>query len=178
MATGDILTLTSDEILIMSDTIDDMIVNFGKDCLLVYPAKQIPCNNCILAPIQGGNGFRSTNTYKQGGPIPFITGNLCPVCGGRGMISQAEKTSVVKLLCRWNPADFILLPGSIEVPFSVVETEGLLTDWPRVQQSRVMIVELPIQPYIRARFELSGEPVDVNSIAQAKTFTCHWTRRG
>ncbi len=175
---GNILVLTSDEIGIMSDGIDDMIANFGKDCLLVYPGKKTPCNNCILAPTQGGTGFRSTNKYKPGGPIPFPEGTLCPVCGGQGIFALPEKTDIIKLLCRWNPADFMIITGSINVPYSVVETEGLLVDWPKVQQARIMFIELPIQPYIRARFELAGEPVDVNAIAQAKTFTCHWTRRG
>jgi hypothetical protein len=41
-----------------------------------------------------------------------------------------------------------------------------------------MIAEIPLAPIIRARFELSGEPVDTNSISEGQTFTAHWKRRG
>lgn len=177
MTIGNIITLTDEEKGIMSDAIDDMIANWGKDCKLIYPARQAPCNNCNLVQTPGG-GFRSLNTYKPGGPVPFRDGTLCPVCGGKALRTLPEVTEVIKLLCRWNPSQFILLAGNIQVPFSVVETEGYLSDWPKVQQARVIILELPIQPIIRARFELAGEGVDVNSIVQGKTFTCHWNRRG
>jgi hypothetical protein len=82
------------------------------------------------------------------------------------------------MVLRWNPSDFVLLPGNIEVPFSIVETEGWIRDLPAVLQSRVMIAEIPLAPIIRARFELSGEPVDTNSISEGQTFTAHWKRRG
>jgi hypothetical protein len=41
-----------------------------------------------------------------------------------------------------------------------------------------MIAELPIEGKLKARFELSGEPTDVNSISQGQTWTAHWKRRG
>jgi hypothetical protein len=175
MAIGNILTLTPDLVQIMADSIDDMINNFGKTCSLVFPGRgAVPCNNCVYDSMRR----RSTNVYKTGGPIPFGQGNVCPVCGGKGLIASSEHTRPIKMIMRWNPGDFTLLPGNIEVPFSIVETEGWMFDLPDVLQSRVMIAELPIEGRLKARFELSGEPTDVNSISQGQTWTAHWKRKG
>jgi hypothetical protein len=173
-----IFTLTDDEVQIMADAIDTLMENTGKNCQLIYQGRRTPCNNCNLAQTSGGT-LRSLNTYKAGGPRPFPNGSVCPVCQGTAYLALPERTENIRLLLRWNPANFMMLPGTtLEVPYSVVESEGYITDWPKVQQARVMIIELPIAPYIKARFELSGEPTDVNSIKQGYTFTCHWKRAG
>jgi hypothetical protein len=167
--------LTPDLVQIMRDGIDDIIQSFGRDCQLVFPGTGIvQCNNCVWDSMTR----KSRNIYRTGGPIPFGQGSVCPVCGGKGTITQPEQYKTIHMVLRWNPSDFVLLPGNIEVPFSIVETEGWIRDLPAVLQSRVMIAEIPLAPIIRARFELSGEPVDTNSISEGQTFTAHWKRRG
>jgi hypothetical protein len=175
MLIGTTPLLTPDLAQLMSDGIDDMLASFGKLCKLVFAGTSLQfCSNCVYDSM----AHRSTNVYKPGGPKPFGRGQICPVCNGAGTVGPAERYQDVKLICRWNPSDFILLPGNIQVPFSVVETEGSINDLPAVLQSRVILIEIPIQPFIHARFELQGEPVDVNSIVQGKTFVCHWNRKG
>jgi hypothetical protein len=175
MLIGNTPLLTPDLVQIMSDGIDDMLASFGKDCKLVFSGTSLQfCPNCVYDSM----AHRSTNVYKPGGPKPFGRGQVCPVCGGAGTVGPAERYQNLRLICRWNPKNFLLPSPNIQVPYSVVETEGEITDLPAVLQSRVILIEVPIQPYVHARFELQGEPVDVNSLVQAKTFVCQWNRKG
>lgn len=153
----------------------DLINGFGKDCQLVFPGSPMqPCNNCVLDSFTK----KSTNVYLTGGPQPFMQGTLCPVCGGKGMRQAPAVTQTIRMIVRWNPSDFKVLPGNIEMPFGEIETEGLMVNLPLVQQSRVMYVDLPVMPVIRARYELSGQPADVHELSPNTTFVVHWKRKG
>lgn len=167
--------LSAFEVGIMADAIDDMIAVWGKQCQLIFPQTgQVFCPNCVWDSMTR----RSSNVYKSGGPVPFGQGGFCPVCGGKGVMPPPAKTKTITMIVRWNPGEFLILPGEIEVPYSVCETEGHIADWPSVQQARVMMIETPISGLMRQRFELSGEPIDANSISQGQTFSCHWKRSG
>lgn len=174
MATGNVFTLTPDLVQLMIDSIDDGIANFGKDCMLVFPPRTTQCPNCVWDSI----AKRSRNVYRTGGPQPFGQGQLCPVCGGSGLIQDTNRTLTVRMLVRWQPRNFIYLAGNIQLPYGVCETLGHLSDLPRVAQASVMYVELPMMPVIRARYELNGEMIDTNSIAQGNYFTAPWKRVG
>jgi hypothetical protein len=175
MSANDIYVESPDEIQIMSDSIDAMFNAWGKYCSLIFASSGlVQCPNCLW----DSSNQRSANVYKPGGPVPFQTG-ICPVCNGRGRVVQQERTKTIRLMIRWNPSEFIMMPNiNITVPNGLIETEGKIADLPDVLKSRILIAELPLVPILRARFELSGEPVDPNSIAQGKTFLCHWKRQG
>ena len=63
---GKIFTLSDDIKSVVTDALDDLITELGKDCRLVYPPRFVPCGNCIYDPIAG----KSSNHWKSGGPIP------------------------------------------------------------------------------------------------------------
>jgi hypothetical protein len=160
---------------LMTDAIDDMIQNFGKDCILIFPgSKQISCINCV----QDSWTKRGMNVYLSGGPVPFGQNQSCPVCGGKGLMQSLPKTQTVHMVLNWSPSDFNMLPTNIESSYSMVETEGWMKDLPAILQARVMIAEVPLIPIIKARFELSGEPIDPHGIKQGYCFTARWKRKG
>lgn len=164
-----IFTITPQIRKIAADAIDDLIDQLGKDCLLQYDALKIDCPNCIYDISTN----RSTNKYQIGGPRPFPTGTLCPVCKGVGTLNSTH-TDTVRMLCQWNPRKFNILPGNLEVPNSWVQTKGYMTDLPKIMQSKKMIIELPITPYIRATFNLWGDPIDAGNIIQGRYFIALW----
>lgn len=166
---GKLFTITNKIRQIASDGIDDLIDQLGKDCLLIYPALKDDCPNCIYDSSTG----RSSGRYKSGGPRPFPTGTICPVCRGSGTI-ESTITDTVKLLCQWNPKQFTMLAGNIERPNSVVQTKGYMTDLPKIVRARRMIIEIPVEPYIKATFELIGNPIDPGNIIQGRYFIALW----
>ena len=171
---GNFLVMDPAWITMFSDAMDDMLVAWGKQCKLIFPSIQTECVNCVWDSMTR----RSMNIYRTGGPIPFGQGNLCSVCGGKGVSFKPEYTENITMILRWNPANFIIKPGNISVPNGFVETDGLISDLPKILQSRVMIAEIPFEPIVRARFILSGEPIDAYSIVQGKCFTALWERKG
>lgn len=166
---GKLFTISPKIRKIAQDGIDDLIDQLGKDCLLVYPSVQEDCPNCVFDPTTG----RSSGVYKTGGPRPFPRGSICPVCRGKGTI-DSDHTDVIRLLCTWNPKQFVMLAGNIERPYSVLQTKGYMTDVPKIIQARRLIVQLPIEPYVRATFELMSEPIDPGNIIQGRYFIALW----
>ena len=171
---GKIFTLTPDIKKIAQDAIDDLIDQLGKDCLLVYSSVKADCPNCLYDPITK----RSTGRYKLGGPRPFPNGQICPVCRGTGQL-ESESTEIIRMLCQWNPARFTSLSdATIQIPNSIVQTKGYIWDLPKILRARTIILQLPIEPYIRYRFQLWGEPIDSSNIIQSRYFVATWKRMG
>lgn len=170
---GKIFTLTADIKAIASDAIDDLIDQLGKQCRLIYSAVKTDCPNCLL-DVQSN---KSTGLYKSGGPRPFPARGICPVCRGAGKIDSTSTDSVT-MLCTWNPRDFYKYVGNVELPHSFVQTKGYMKDLPKILRARRMVLEVPIEPYIRYTFELSGEPIDPGNIIQGRYFLALWKRMG
>lgn len=170
---GKIFTITEDIRTIAQNAIDDIIDQLGKDCLLLYPSVRTDCPNCIFDPTTQ----RSSGVFKTGGPRPFPRGMICPVCHGTGNLGN-EATEPVRMLCQWNPKQFTLEAGNIQVPNSVVETKGYLSDLPKILASRKMLLQIPIEPFMRYHFELWGEPIDRGNIIQNRYFYALWKRVG
>jgi hypothetical protein len=170
---GKIFTITDDIKAIASNAIDDIIDQLGKDCQLIYPSIQADCPNCVFDPTTN----RSSGIFKTGGPRPFQRGTICPVCRGNGKLDN-QATETIRMLCQWNPKQFMLAAGNIQIPNSIVETKGYLTDLPKILASRKMILQVPIEPYMRYTFELWGEPIDRGNIIQNRYFYALWKRVG
>jgi hypothetical protein len=170
---GRLIDVDDDVRQLVEDGISDLIDQLGKDCKLVYPGRTIDCNNCGLDPATR----KSNNIYTLGGPQPFRNGTICPKCRGAGTVTT-QATSIVKLLCQWNPRDFLILSPNVEVPYSVLETKGYIKDLPNVMQADRMIFELPIQPFNAYSFVRNGEPIDPSNIVPGKFFVVQWKRQG
>jgi len=165
----------SDEIRsVAADAISDLIDQLGKDCNLIYPPVFESCVNCIFDEI----GNKSSNHWRNGGPIPFPNGSMCPYCNGAGQ-HATETFKNVKLLISAPPKEFLKsLPTTLQVPDGVISTKGFIDDLPDVLQCRKMVAQVNIQNIIKYTYELFGEPMDTNNIAQSKFWTAYWRRVG
>lgn len=169
-----IFTLSDDIKLIAEYAIDDLIDQLGKTCQLIYAPTPSPCPNCVFDPI----GNKSSNTWINGGPIPFENGSDCPSCNGQGL-HFTSLTKSVKLLIANSPKDFFQrLPANVQLPSGSIQTKGYMRDLPDVLQTRKMVVQLDIQGLIRYTYELAGEPIDQGNIVQGKYWVANWSRVG
>lgn len=102
--------------------------HIGRACTLVYPPKRESCANCIK-PV----GMSTTNTYRDGGPMPFTFGG-CPLCGGDGY-KETEVTESIRLRIYWSRADWIRIAGSIVAEDAEVMIIGYMSDLPKVRKA-------------------------------------------
>jgi len=110
---------------------DDFInLNFGEDCMLVYPSLSSECPNCLPDNI----GKKSSNIYKTGGPEPFDNGMICPHCNGEGFY-HTEPTETIKLRIYWSPKDWVKTGTTLSIPDGSVQIIGFLSDLPKVMQA-------------------------------------------
>ena len=60
-------------------------------CTLYYENTKLEdCPNCVYDPITR----KSSNRYQNGGPIPFVHGQICPYCAGNGNLSFSQEETV------------------------------------------------------------------------------------
>ncbi len=156
----------------ITQALDDIISEFGKQCRLVYLPRWQHCDNCVFDPI----GQKSANRFRTGGPLPFPNGTTCPLCNGTGGHRSGEASEVVQLKVEWEPRKFWYpVPGlDIRVNHSVCQSKGLVDVLPKVQQCDHMVVQLPIQGTIEARFRLLGQPIMPGNIIQGRYFVATW----
>lgn len=174
---GELFSITSDIKSIVTAAFDDLLINeqdggLGKTCLLVYPPKSIPCENCLINPTTG----KSIGRYRHGGPAPFKQGR-CPLCQGEGRKSS-EATEEITFGVNWDVKTFVFPIQNIDlrVPHGFVQTKGYLKDAPKVLKADHLVIQLPIAPYLRQKFKLEGEPVDTSNIVQGRYFYALWRR--
>lgn len=78
-------------------TFKHMISALLEDTALTVPCSVVfentkleDCPNCLYDAISG----RSSNQYENGGPIPFINGQICPYCQGLGKLSFSQTETI------------------------------------------------------------------------------------
>lgn len=170
---GKIFTLDAATKSIITDALDDLITELGKNCRLVYPPQMVSCINCVKDPI----GNKSANRWKTGGPIPFSNGMTCPMCGGEGF-KAIEHTEDVLMLCAWEPKHFYypLSNLNIRIPYSIVQTKFFLTELPKVEQCDHLVFQTNIEGVALRKFKLYGEPGDRANIIQDRYAVATWER--
>lgn len=135
---------------IMDSFIDD--INIGHECKLIYPPKSSECNNCIFDIDTG----RSSNIYKDGGPVPFANHTLCPVCGGEGR-SVLSVEATIRLRVYYQPKDFLNIGiPSIKTKDGVIQAIGYLTDLPKLEMATEVIVDSDLESLKRIKCVREG----------------------
>lgn len=135
-----------------NQTTSDMITNnFGVPCQLIYGDDKIECPNCVFNTITKG----SSNVYKIGGPIPFQN-TICPYCNGAGY-SLTQSTETILMRVYFSKKDFLRIEVPVTVVDSSVQTIGFITDMPKLQRAREVIMNSNIESYSIYRYILAGE---------------------
>lgn len=168
---GKIFTLEDSVKGIITNALDDLITELGKNCRLVYPSKMERCENCCFDPI----GKKSTNIWLNGGPIPFQN-TSCPMCDGSGHIAIPQ-SEITKFLCAFTPKSFFAPVPNLDLksPFSIVQTKGFIDpDLAKVRRAQHMVCQVPLEGIISKKYELASDPADVANIIQNRYFVATW----
>lgn len=180
---GKLFDLDPETLKIAQDAFDDLLdqSNLGKPCKLVYSSTTTICPNCIV----NRNTGLSTNRYKVGGPIPFVDGEICPVCEGSGKLVGTEGFDIVTLLIDWNPKPWLNVVGNagdapdsvVRIPNGAITTRGYMTDLPKIIKADYAVMDVN-NNYMNNHFVLSGEPISPGNIVKNRYFTAVWKRAG
>ncbi len=141
-------------------------------CSLIFSGtKYTDCINCIK-PVGGG----SANLYHDGGPVPFRSGQPCPLCGGAGLI-LSNQTETIYLLVLWNYKDWIGVPNAISRPSGTVQTISKMSTIGQLKEANEIIIDTDIQPRVTHRFVRDGEP-NVCGLGASSYITTMWSKAG
>lgn len=152
------------------DAADDFInSNFGIDCILKYPPKELACINCIY----DFKAKKSTNTYKPGGPIYFSFG-VCPWCAGKGF-KQDVITETVKMRVYWERKYWINVGIPINIPDNAIQTIGFMSDLPKIKMAQKMIANSTVQSINTWEYSLASEPIP-HGFKRNRYIICYWNR--
>ena len=144
----------SDTIVGSHEFVADALIDgpTGQICELIYPVtKNASCPNCVYSPRER----KSSNIYKDGGPIPFPDHTICPWCGGEGRSSR-PKTEEIRLRVYWNPRDWAI-SGPVESPDNRAMIIGYMTDLPKVEKCDRILLNKAVEVYRKWTFERDGE---------------------
>lgn len=104
-----------------SSNIDLLLAQDGltTECSLTYGVsdKEI-CPNCIFDSLTN----KSSNKYKDGGPILFDLGVVCPYCYGLGFVGKEKTFDKIYLAVLWDSKTWINFNTDIKNTDDYVQT--------------------------------------------------------
>ena len=127
----------------------------GKVCRLIYEPKDLECPNCFLDIDTGV----STNIYKPGGPIPFTNNTMCPYCQSLGRL-RTEETENIRLRVYFDHRQFVKTADTknIVLDGDTIQIIGYITDLPKIQRAKQMVVDTQVEGYKTYMFEPLSAP--------------------
>lgn len=89
------------------------------ECSLVYGVsdKEV-CPNCIFDSLTN----KSSNKYKDEGPIPFDLGVICPYCYGLGFVGKEKTFNNIYMAVLWDSKTWINFNTDVKNPDDYVQT--------------------------------------------------------
>lgn len=172
---GDYFNIDSEDSETITGVFDDMLTEFGSPCKVIYTSTETICPNCIINPRTG----ESTNRYKEGGPVPFPLGEVCPVCNGKGRISGTASSDVLVLVIDWMPKPWFNLDGEasnlIRIPAGMVATRGFVTDISKILRSDYVILDTN-NKFILNKYKLYGQPYVLGALTGNRYFLAVWKK--
>lgn len=122
------------------------VLNFGT-------TKQNICPNCVFDV----NLKKSANKYKNGGPIPFDSNQLCPYCNGIGYYGET-KSEDIYLAVIWDYKKWINIPQNIAIPNGMIQTISNKNTLSSIRQCKDMDIVYPGTTNKYHKFQLDAEP--------------------
>lgn len=155
----------------------DDILDQSTPCILIYQGTMEPCVNCVYDPI----GKKSAGRYRDGGPLGFVQGGICPVCDGGG-VRVTENSDSIKMTIDHNLAGerkkYQKVTPTITFSDTSIRTRGKISDLPKIQKCSQMIINDANSPYYNWRYKLISEPTDDFVFVRNKYFSAYWERCG
>lgn len=137
------------------------------DCELIYGVTRYDdCPNCIYSSVSQSSSGR----YKQGGPIPFIFGEVCPVCDGAGRFPVESKENM-QMMVIWDMKNFINVGGDVVIPQGSIQTMTYFDRIDKIRRAKSLIVSSGRYEYNRF-----SEP-EPCGLGRTSFFSCIWKRK-
>lgn len=144
-------------------TFKDMINALLEQTALTVPCKLVfentklqDCPNCLYDSISG----RSSNQYESGGPIPFLSGQICPYCAGVGSLSFSSDETVYLGIIK--PAFFgmsQLDPESVNFVDGKIQSLCGIEYYAKLKNVSYIIVDTNISDLTLSKFIRYRDPV-------------------
>jgi len=129
------------------------------------------CPNCIFDV----NLKKSSNKYKNGGPIPFALGKLCPYCSGVGYYGETTSKEIY-LAIIWDYKKWINPPPSaLAIPEGMIQTICDKTLLPDIRRCSDMDVIYPSSVNKNHKFQLDAEP-NPAGLGDNNYLICMWKK--
>jgi hypothetical protein len=142
------------------------------ECVLNYGvSKRNLCPNCIFDV----NLKKSSNKYKIGGPVSFISGMICPYCNGVGYYGEI-KSDQIYLAVLWDYKKWISPPLNISNPEGYIQTICHKSKLAKIRQAKDITIILNRQ-LSNPIFELYEEPTPAG-LGDNEYLFCMWKKIG
>jgi hypothetical protein len=113
-----------------SDLLDKLLVDLGREIILVLKPTQSDCPNCgFLLTTGKSNSIYNTSNPNVAGPLnrPFANGQVCPVCNGQGRLKVPRTTNYTATISKKFKARELVEAGIARVDNTVVKTNTVIT---------------------------------------------------
>lgn len=128
-------------------------------CTLHYENTKLQdCPNCIYDPINR----RSSNQYKNGGPIFFVNGQICPYCVGAGSLSFSAEENVYLGIIK--PAFFgmnELELNNINYVDGMIQSLCSINIYAKIKSASYIIIDTNILDLTNNKFVRHRDPIPV-----------------
>lgn len=123
-------------------------------CKLIYENnKKIECPNCEIDSMSG----RSSNTFKTGGPIQFLDGQICPVCNGDGYRFESKEENI-DLLVLFEYKYWINFNSNINSPDGMIQTICSTNSLTQIKAANRLLVDTNLTGVTRNYFSRASDP--------------------
>lgn len=158
------------------DVFNNYVRTIERAVKAIYPEQKLECPNCYLDSL--GTGIRSISKYKAGGPSPFVDGQPCSYCGGRGYVVD-EVSDIIPSRIYNNPKSWINKSVALRLPANSLMLLTRLEFSAQIKQAKYIVPyyndlnSLQLDVYERSH-ELSSDSWVQNG---QKYITSYWSQR-
>jgi len=145
------------------DVIDSTFDIFGVTCQLVSIEKK---EVIIKTPDNNLPNINTINDHRRGGGDRNR---------GTKTIKEVEVLTDIKLKVYWDAKQFIRIAPNLVVPDAEIQTISFMSDLPKFQRAKALIVHKGIKDYKEMRFVRIGDPIPMG-LKQNRYLGCFWKR--
>lgn len=141
---------------LFNQSIDAMLEEdaLSTKCVIRYQnTKKTLCPNCKIDSFTK----RSSSIPQPGGPVPFLEGQVCPVCMGDGFLFDKFEENV-NLLVVYNSKHWLNFGGDIHTAEGTIQTIakiGLIT---KLRNANVLVVDTSLDGISRNVYTRDSDP--------------------
>lgn len=141
---------------IFKTMIDSLLVegSLSLPCKLIYEnSAKDECPNCEIDPLSK----RSSNFYKDGGPIKFVNGQVCPYCSGEGYLFKSNEEDV-NLLVLFDYKHWIGFKNDVKAADGMIQTICKMDILSKIRSANRIIVDNNLTGFARNEFARHSDP--------------------